>query len=387
MNKNKITTERIYYLDSMRAILMMLGVVLHSAQVFSPEQSWKIYSEYTTPIAEWMVYIIHVFRMPAFFIISGYFAIFTLHKYNIEKFLKVRILRIIIPLVITAITLNSLQAYVLTKTGWIDFELISYIKEGQWVSHLWFLINLIVYFLIFSIGYRFFHPVYKKIMQLTNMIYTKSNIFVMLSFMTLFAIALVIMISFISKFINVNGIINLNSILYYISFFIFGVLLYSNKEMQREFIEISPIITLPIIVVSLYSYTYFSQFEGKLYKLIYVFFDITAKYYISALCFYLFYKFTNRSSKIFYFLSNASYTVYLFHQVFVIVIGLLLIKFNIGGFLGLMILMISVSLLSVSVHYYFISRVDFLSFLFNGKRLNTPLSKKNDPETKEGNRE
>jgi len=39
--------NRLYFMDSMRSVLMLLGVILHSAQVFNPEKSWVIYSEFS----------------------------------------------------------------------------------------------------------------------------------------------------------------------------------------------------------------------------------------------------------------------------------------------------------------------------------------------------
>ena len=89
--------ERLYFMDSMRAILMMLGVVLHSAQVFNPEQSWVIYSNNTDSIMTYIVNIIAIFRMPAFFVVSGYFCFLTLKKYQVRKFLNVRLKRLVIP--------------------------------------------------------------------------------------------------------------------------------------------------------------------------------------------------------------------------------------------------------------------------------------------------
>jgi len=361
--------KRIYFLDSMRAILMMLGVVLHSAQVFNPKQGWIIYSSETIPMTETLVNIIHLFRMPAFFIVSGYFAVFTLRKYGVGKFLKVRILRILIPLLITAITLNSLQTYLLTKTGWIEFEPLSYLVDGGWVSHLWFLINLIIYFLLLSIGFKLFKTIFKKINFAIDKIYTNTNIVTILFIMTVFTIFLLAIVNIISKFIHIDGIISLNSIAYYISFFIFGIFIYLNKELQNKFIQMSPWITISVVIFSLLLNDYFSTFEGKIYKVLYLFFEITAKYYISALCFYLFYTYTDKKVRIFQFLSDASYSVYLFHHVLVIGIGLFVINLDINKYIAFPILLVSVALISMAIHYYFISRINYLSLLFNGKWL------------------
>lgn len=81
-------TDRIYFMDSMRSVLMILGVVLHSALIFRPQRSWVIFSNHTHEIANLIVLAIHSFRMPAFFIISGYFCIVTVKRYKPGIFYK-----------------------------------------------------------------------------------------------------------------------------------------------------------------------------------------------------------------------------------------------------------------------------------------------------------
>jgi glucan biosynthesis protein C len=133
----------------MRGVLMILILVLHSAYVFDPAKVWGIYSEQSTFFATILIETIRVFALPAFFVVSGYFAIASLRKDSAMKFLKTRvIMRLLIPTVVTAITLNSLQTYLLVSSGWKEFHTLQeYIITAQWKSHLWFMINLIIYFL------------------------------------------------------------------------------------------------------------------------------------------------------------------------------------------------------------------------------------------------
>jgi glucan biosynthesis protein C len=69
-----------------------------------------------------------------------------------------------------------------------------------------------------------------------------------------------------------------------------------------------------------------------------------------------------------YLLSDASYSIYLFHQVLVIGFGLLLIRFEIGGLGGLIFLMVLVAIVSLAIHIIFISKIPLLRLLFNGKK-------------------
>ena len=70
--------ERIDYMDSMRATLMMLGVFVHSVQKYN-------YSDEPATIMMNVALFLHIFRMPAFFVVSGFFCHFTLQRYNTRK--------------------------------------------------------------------------------------------------------------------------------------------------------------------------------------------------------------------------------------------------------------------------------------------------------------
>ena len=53
--------------------MMLLGLVLHSAAsytTYSLEAAWPYQDAQRTGVADWLVFIIHLFRMPAFFVIS-----------------------------------------------------------------------------------------------------------------------------------------------------------------------------------------------------------------------------------------------------------------------------------------------------------------------------
>ena len=114
---------RIHYMDAMRATLMMFGIVLHSSQIFNPAQTWVIGSEQTFPLAGWLVDAIGIFRMPAFFIVAGFFCLLSMQKYTPRDFATMRVERLAVPLVVCALLLNSLQAAILSSYGVLDFNL------------------------------------------------------------------------------------------------------------------------------------------------------------------------------------------------------------------------------------------------------------------------
>ncbi len=64
---------RLHALDNLRAILMWLGIVLHVAAVYTTHPMPNVWlDEQRTAFADALVSFIHVFRMPAFFILAGF---------------------------------------------------------------------------------------------------------------------------------------------------------------------------------------------------------------------------------------------------------------------------------------------------------------------------
>ena len=68
-------TERRHDLDALRAIAMLLGIVLHGLMPFIglPEFIFPIQDVSQMPVLGMILSGIHGFRMPLFFLISGFF--------------------------------------------------------------------------------------------------------------------------------------------------------------------------------------------------------------------------------------------------------------------------------------------------------------------------
>ena len=94
--QDESTSERIHSLDAYRAVLMSLGIVIHAAIPFlhlDPNDA---------PISIQLIHVsfwfVHVFRMPAFFILSGFFAALLWSRYGGATMLMNRFERVIAPL-------------------------------------------------------------------------------------------------------------------------------------------------------------------------------------------------------------------------------------------------------------------------------------------------
>jgi len=140
---------RYYGLDALRGMAMLLGVVLHAAMPYMvgiPESIWptdKNSSESINVIFEF----IHIWRMPLFFILAGFFAKLVVEKYSWNYWWKNRLKRIALPLLIFTPIMAASIPWIWTY-GWDKNQSYFFTLEGTpW--HLWFLWHLI-YFVFFS---------------------------------------------------------------------------------------------------------------------------------------------------------------------------------------------------------------------------------------------
>ena len=94
--------NRYHSLDSLRATMMMLGLVLHTSINYVPilpvDAGWPYQDAQTSPMFDWLIVFIHVFRMPVFFTVAGFFAAYLLETRGAPAFLRHRWNRIGIPL-------------------------------------------------------------------------------------------------------------------------------------------------------------------------------------------------------------------------------------------------------------------------------------------------
>ena len=97
-------TERLHSLDSLRAIMIMLGLVIHTAITYDTIEhgaEWPLKDpNYTHESMSWLFWFIHIFRMPVFFIISGFFGALLFYDKSPKIMLKNRIKRVLFPLVV-----------------------------------------------------------------------------------------------------------------------------------------------------------------------------------------------------------------------------------------------------------------------------------------------
>jgi len=357
--------NRLYYLDALRSFLILMVVLLHSSQIYNTSQSWLIYSSNVSNSVHYLVDFLQLLCMPTFFIIAGYFSVISFKHSQGNNFLMKRVLRLAIPLFFIAFTLNTLQSYILVITGWKDYDLISYISQGYWIQHLWFLINLIVYTIISYILVVF----YKKELKIL-LLSVPEKLVILKTYQLLFILPLISLSLILLKqatpsyFLGVN----INQIISYMPYFFFGILLMFNDRLLKKFTDISISFALVIILLSIMIIEYTSNAQGILSKLLFYYTKALGAWFAASLAFTVFQKYVNYQSMFIYKISDASYSIYLVHHIFVVLIGLVLIKVNVEAWMGLPILFILSVGISYIIHQNLIVKNSLLLFLINGKK-------------------
>ncbi len=140
---------RQHYWDSLRAALMLLGIPYHVALSYRPGQQWIVRSDEGVAGFAQLAEFIHLFRMPAFFVIAGYFAAMLLTRREPYAWLKGRFTRLGIPFLASIVTLVPIMNLACEFSNLpYDAALRSFVHNssksgGYWVRHLWFIVVLL----------------------------------------------------------------------------------------------------------------------------------------------------------------------------------------------------------------------------------------------------
>ena len=101
------TIPRRHDLDALRAIAMLLGIALHGALSFIPlpGEGWAVQDVRQSDAFAVFMGLIHGFRMPIFFLISGFFTAMLWRRRGLKALLWHRFKRIFLPLAIGMFTI------------------------------------------------------------------------------------------------------------------------------------------------------------------------------------------------------------------------------------------------------------------------------------------
>lgn len=95
-------------LDALRGFAMALGLVVHASLSFFPIP-WVVHDTEPSDVLPLVFVAIHGFRMPLFFVLSGYFTMLVYRRRGLGHLLRQRFARIVIPLLIAWLTIFQID--------------------------------------------------------------------------------------------------------------------------------------------------------------------------------------------------------------------------------------------------------------------------------------
>jgi|GEM_PF-1215465 len=138
--------ERLYYLDNLRVALTALLIAHHVGQAYGPTGgAWPIQEAARSAFLGPLFTIDRSFFMSLFFLISGHFVARSYDAKGGWPFVKGRLLRIGLPLLVWSLLMVPLQIFVFGAPGG---------GAKAWpidVGHLWFLEHLLLFSLVYAL--------------------------------------------------------------------------------------------------------------------------------------------------------------------------------------------------------------------------------------------
>ncbi len=146
---------RRHELDAVRAFAMLLGVALHALLTFIPDE-WPVQDRTAGFHGPWeeILLAIHGFRMPAFFLLSGFFTAMLWRHLGLPALIRHRLLRVALPLALGMVTVGPAMDWVAARAlgseakGFSVRELPSRLGEFHHLWFLWMLLWLLAGFLV-----------------------------------------------------------------------------------------------------------------------------------------------------------------------------------------------------------------------------------------------
>ncbi|WP_343711233.1 glucans biosynthesis protein MdoC [Kosakonia radicincitans] len=367
----RVPAQREYFLDSIRAWLMLLGIPFHISLIYSSHM-WHVNSTYPSWWLTLFNDAIHAFRMQVFFVISGYFSYMLYLRYPLKRWWMVRVERVGIPM-LTAIPLLTLPQFIMLQyvnnntTEWRTLSAYDKFNTLSWelISHLWFLLVLVI---LTTVGMWLF----KKIKNNADRLLGSISLGTLSLWFLLLGIAWAAfrrIIFLLYPDILRDALFNFAVMqsLFYIPFFILGALTFINPRLKSLFTTPSPwcMVGSALAFVAYLLNQRYGSGDAWMYETEAVITMLLGLWMVNVV-FSLGHRLLNfQSARVSYFV-NASLFIYLVHHPLTLLFGAWItphIQSNALGFVTGLVFVIGIAVLLYEIHL----RIPLLRFLFSGK--------------------
>ena len=326
--------SRLLFIDNIRVLLTILVILFHTMIIYAGSGSWGLYTEgrqdtITAVLGTWFTAVNQAYFMGFFLLISAYFVPGSYDRKGAGRFVKDRLIRLGIPLVIYSWIISPLSYVVVT-----------YVTQGQilpWWRYLpgggfegiigagplWFVEVLLIFSFVYVLWRRFFRPAPPTPPVVTESRFPSNTaiaLFAMLLGAVTFAIRLWVPVGWNFSLLNLQ----FPFFAQYIALFIVGLIAYrrnwllSLPEATGKFwLRIAIVLILLFMPMALAGGAMESDqpFRGGWYwqSLAY---SLWESFLCMGMCIgliYLFRRYLNRQGRLAKFLSPNAYTAYIIH--------------------------------------------------------------------------
>jgi len=343
--------ERFHQMDFCRAVFMYCGLLFHCGLIYGSGHSWRVESDETIRLFFYLSNFLHHFRMEAFYVVGGFFYLLIYQKHR-PNFLLEKLIRAAVPMIVVGVTLNIAMNHLSVNQNYaLNLD---YLMTGKWLSHLWFLGNLIVYFVLAL-------PICAYMHQMER--FNGRAYFVGVLCMLL---ALAVSGQLMANYLELKSwlFINLNYLVYFFSYFLMGVVAFQYRTLFISMLHIKrlPLFFSCYVILQLATKLY-SDMNDTLLEVI----KLASHFPLMLAAFSLLCFLGRGESKWVRKFSDASYTIYLLHQPLLIFFYLGIFQWvqlgAVSEYLMLVFLVFGVSFYS---HLYLVDNSVSLKFALNG---------------------
>ena len=371
-------TERIHSMDALRSILMILGIVLHASEAYNLGENdiWPRDPDTTHIFQNYLNSVIHLFRMPLFFLVAGFFGSFLYYERGPIAMLRNRVMRIGLPFAVFLLILHPviLGALSFTSSAFnaslteisTDFTFLPRISY-----HLWFLYYLMILTAIaFTLAYvvrRARLGIYVR--RVFDWLMTHRPIAILSFSIVIFLLLVWMWDTWVPT--PLSFIPDIQVIIFYAFFYFIGWTLYHAKHLLEHFKRFDWV--LFILGMSIYTLKYFlSDFIGDV---AYGALNALLIWFFVFGIIGLFNRYFNQQSFQMRYISDASYWVYLTHLPLTLFIPGLLAGLPLPFYIKFLIVVMATTFITF-ITYHFMVRATPIGKFLNGRTYSLQAQKK-----------
>ena len=372
--------QRMFYLDWLRVLAILSVFVYHSTRFFNLGD-WHVKNARLYPAVQVFESFMEIWMMPLIFLISGASIYFAMNKGGFGKFVKDKVLRLLIPLLVAMFTYASLQVYLERIThgrfSGTYFEFLPHYFEGVYLDvgsagnfaihgmHMWYVMILFLYSLMFYPLFRWFKAGGDSVLQkLGNILAFPWTMYLALAFPILL---MGIGISDTGWEFGAGG----WGFLYYIFFLLYGFVIVSNERLQANMRHMRWLsLTLGVILGVTYIFLIantanpvIEPLEDALGDLIYV---LSACCLLPAMLGFGM-QHLKSSTRFLQYANEAVLPFYILHQTVLLSMGFFITHWAIPDLLKWVLILASSFAICLGIYEFLVRRVNVLRVLFGMK--------------------